>query len=155
MTQWSYAKKTGVGVTTGMRFNNFVVGPSNSSAFSAARSVAADLGSRDNPLVLCGQPGTGKTHLLNAVGAEVLDATPEAQVRYVSAGSFSRELAEAAEQGTVAAYLDSLAAHDLLLVDDIHLDEPAMRQRIAGSTRGSLERLTALSDTLAKLGGAR
>jgi chromosomal replication initiator protein len=123
MTQWSYAKKTGVGVTKGMRFNNFVVGPSNSSAFAVARSVTTDLASRDNPLVLCGQPGTGKTHLLNAMGAQVLESAPDAQVRYVSAGSFSRELAEAAEQGTVAGYLDSLTSHDLLLVDDIHLIE--------------------------------
>ncbi len=120
-SEWSYARKTGLALTRGMRFDNFVVGPSNSSAFSAARSVAANPGGSDNPFVLCGQPGTGKTHLLNAIGNEILDADGDAIVRYLSAGSFSRELAEAAERGTVTAYLDELSSHDVLLVDDLHL----------------------------------
>lgn len=121
MSEWSYARKTGVGLTKGMRFTNFVVGPSNSSAFATARSVAAEPGGRSNPLIVCGQPGTGKTHLLNAIGGEVLERAPDARVRYLSAGSFSRELAEAAERGTVGAYMEALASYDLLLVDDIHL----------------------------------
>jgi chromosomal replication initiator protein len=106
-----------------MRFDNFVVGPSNSSAFSVARSLTANPADAENLLILCGQGGTGKTHLLNAIGNEVLDLSPETRVRYLSAGSFSRELAEATEHGVVGQYMDSLAQSHVLLIDDLHLVE--------------------------------
>lgn len=123
MNQRSYSRKMGVGLTRGMRFNDFVVGPSNSSALSAARAVANNPAGLDGPLILCGQAGTGKTHLLNAIGNHVIAIEPETHVRCISAGSFSRELAEAAEQRTVREYVDSLVENDMLLIDDMHLVE--------------------------------
>ena len=141
MTSRSYARSFGVGLARGMRFNNFVVGPSNSSAFSVARSVAANPTDTDNLLILCGQGGTGKTHLLNAIGNEVLELSPESRVRYLSAGSFSRELAEATERGAVGRYLDSLAENHVLLVDDLHLveDRQWALERLIALVRRSLE----------------
>ncbi len=114
-------RRTGIGLTRGMRFDNFIVGPSNASAFNTARVITTHPRESDNPLVICGEPGTGKTHLLNAIGNAAVGLASEPLVHYLSAGSFSRELAEAEERGTVVEYLDSLADADVLLMDDLHL----------------------------------
>ena len=61
-------------------FDTFVVGGYNKLAHSAAQAVAEDPGHAYNPLFLYGGPGLGKTHLMHAIGHQILKKTPNAQI---------------------------------------------------------------------------
>lgn len=100
-------------------FENFVVGSSNNLAYLAAKKVAGNLGSTYNPLLLWGPTGVGKTHLLQAVGNEVLISTVNSKVIYVSAEKFTNEYIESLNNKTQAMFRQKYRNVDLLLVDDI------------------------------------
>lgn len=59
-------------------FDNFIVGKSNQSAFMAAKAVADKPGETYNPLLICGESGLGKTHLLDAIYNQVSAQLPDA-----------------------------------------------------------------------------
>jgi len=109
-------------------FGDFVVGPSNQLAHAACLAVAGDVGTRHNPLFICGGTGLGKTHLLGAVGNRVRELRPNARVVYVSAEAFMNQFIEALQTSSMAAfrarYRDRV---DVLLVDDV--------QFLAGKTQ--------------------
>jgi chromosomal replication initiator protein len=73
------------------RFEDFVVGPSNQLAVSAARSVAENPAARYNPLFIHGGCGLGKTHLLQAVCNELAETRPACQCQYVSGEEFTNQ----------------------------------------------------------------
>jgi chromosomal replication initiator protein len=89
-------------------FTNFIVGPSNHLAYTAAVAVAKAPGTAYNPLVICGGVGLGKTHLLQAVHAYVQQHTPAQLALYVPAQRFIREVGP-----------DRLPSIDILLIDDL------------------------------------
>ena len=65
-------------------FDNFIVGSSNDLAYTASRAVASSPGTKYNPLYLYGGVGLGKTHLMQAVGNEIIKNNPKAKILYIS-----------------------------------------------------------------------
>jgi len=100
-------------------FGNFVVGFSNNLAYLAANRVAEDLGGAYNPFLVYGSVGVGKTHLLQAIGNQVLSRVVDAKVLYVTAEKFTNDYLESLSNKTQAAFRQKYRSPHLLLVDDI------------------------------------
>ncbi len=102
-------------------FQSFIEGPSNRVAFAAARAVAeAGPGSvRFNPLFIHASVGLGKTHLLQAVAAEALQANPKARVVYLTAEYFMWRFATAIRDNNALTLKEQLRDIDLLIIDDM------------------------------------
>lgn len=102
-------------------FAAFVPGPSNQFARAAAQSVAENPGRAYNPLFLYGGSGLGKTHLLHAIGNEILSRNPRAQVRYVPTENFVNELINSIRLQRMAQFRDAYRSINVLLLDDVHI----------------------------------
>ena len=101
-------------------FDNFVVGNSNKTAYTTARTVAKDpAGSGLNPLFLYGDPGLGKTHLLYAITRELTAQHPDFNIIFVKGEDFMNELIEALANKTPVAFREKYRNADMLIVDDI------------------------------------
>lgn len=100
-------------------FDNFVAGPSNRLAAGAARRVAETPSQNYNPLVLHGDTGVGKTHLLHAIGQLAQAVRPNLSVQYSTAERYVEDLASAVAAGTYHFQEEHLGL-GLLLLDDIH-----------------------------------
>ncbi len=100
-------------------FENFVVGPSNRFAHSAAIAVASSPGDVYNPLFIYGPPGVGKTHLLYAIANGIRRQNPDAKIVYIKGDEFTNELITAIQQGRQAEFKNKYRQADLLLVDDV------------------------------------
>ncbi len=101
-------------------FASFVPGPSNQFARAAAKSVAENPGQAYNPLFIYGGSGLGKTHLLHAIGHEILAARPQARVRYVPTEQFVIEFITSIRLHRMALFRETYRSVDLLLLDDVH-----------------------------------
>jgi chromosomal replication initiator protein len=110
----------GSGLNDRYTFDRFVVGTHNQLAAAASRAVAETPARIYNPLFIYGGVGLGKTHLMHAVGHEILVRHPERRVAYVSAERFMNELVTAIQTGTTGAFRRHYRQIDLLLVDDVH-----------------------------------
>jgi chromosomal replication initiator protein len=100
-------------------FDSFVVGESNSFAYSSARAVTDKLGKLYNPLLFYGESGLGKTHLLHAIGNAALQANPKAIILYQTTDRFITEFINAIRFNHVNKFQDKYKNIDVLLVDDI------------------------------------
>jgi len=100
-------------------FETFVVGASNAVAFRAAQAVSAEPGTRFNPMFLHGGVGLGKTHLINAIGHEVLARRGRARVAVMSAESFMNTLITALRQDQMNAFRERFRQVDALILDDV------------------------------------
>ncbi|OGE80817.1 MAG: hypothetical protein A3H72_03650 [Candidatus Doudnabacteria bacterium RIFCSPLOWO2_02_FULL_48_8] len=100
-------------------FTSFVVGSNNQLAHAASQAVSKKPGQIYNPLFIYGGVGLGKTHLMQAVGAEVLKKTPEAKVLYVTSERFTNEFVTAVSAGKTNTFKSLYRNVDVLLVDDI------------------------------------
>ena len=100
-------------------FDNFVVGPSNRMAHSAAIAVSKAPGQVYNPLFIYGPPGVGKTHLLYAIANGIRRQNPNANVVYIKGDDFTNELIRAIQTGTNIEFRSKYREADLFLVDDI------------------------------------
>lgn len=100
-------------------FERFVVGVDNELAAAAARAVADKPAKMYNPLFLYGGVGLGKTHLMHAIGHEVLANDPTRKVRYLSSEQFTNELVTSIQQGEMANFRRRYREMDVLLVDDV------------------------------------
>jgi chromosomal replication initiation ATPase DnaA len=105
----------------GLSFAEFIEGPASDAAVKAARAVVAEPGTRFNPLFITGPSGTGKTHLLHAVGNELLAARPGAVVACLSAQAFTDELVQAIDAGRIEWWRRRFRRADALLLDDAQL----------------------------------
>lgn len=118
-------------------FDNFIVGPSNKFAYTAAKAIAADPGgqiskgrslSNYNPLFIYGNSGLGKTHILNAISYEVQRNYPDMKVVYIKTEDFANEFISCLGKKTVDEFHEKYRNNiDVFLVDDI--------QFIAGKTQ--------------------
>ena len=101
-------------------FEAFVVGPSNRFAHAASMAVAEAPAKSYNPLFIYGPVGLGKTHLMQAVGHEMLRLNPQAKVLYMTSERFTNQLINAIKTGTTVKFRDKYRTVDCLLIDDIH-----------------------------------
>ena len=103
-------------------FDTFVVGSYNKLAHSAGLAVAEDPGNAYNPLFLYGGPGLGKTHLMHAIGHQILKKNPNAQILYVTSEDFTNEVIDSIRSGNAAAMTklrEKYRTVDVLMVDDV------------------------------------
>ncbi len=110
----------------GYTFDNFIVGNSNKFAHAAAVAVTDKPGQTYNPLFIYGNSGLGKTHLLLAIGHDLLNKNPNLNVAYIKGDDFTNELIQAISRSTTNDFHEKYRNVELLLVDDI--------QFIAGKT---------------------
>ncbi len=100
-------------------FENFVVGPSNRFAHSAAIAVSKTPGQVYNPLFIYGPPGVGKTHLLYAIANGIRRDNPNANVVYIKGDEFTNELIAAIQNGKNIEFRSKYREADLFLIDDV------------------------------------
>lgn len=100
-------------------FDNLVTGRSNDLARAAAQQVAANPGTSYNPLFIYGGVGLGKTHLVHALGNEVLRHAPEKVIRYIHAEDYYSDVVRAFQQKSFDTFKRAYRSLDVLLVDDI------------------------------------
>ena len=104
----------------GFTFETFVTGPQNIMAYSAARSVAeATSGRTYNPLLIYGDSGLGKTHLLYAISHLRRKLFPKQKIVYIKGDDFINEFVELIRAGRGSEFRAKYRDADLLLVDDI------------------------------------
>lgn len=115
-----------------LRFDTYVVGPSNRLAVSAARAVAESPGKAYNPLFVYGDTGLGKTHLLMAVRAAALALEPGLAVEYRAAEDYVDQWQAAVEGGDPAGFRRQWEGVRLLLLDDIQFlaDRPEVQAEL-------------------------
>ncbi|MGI8929443.1 MAG: chromosomal replication initiator protein DnaA [Candidatus Limnocylindrales bacterium] len=100
-------------------FRNFIVGSANRLAHAASLSVAERPGHAYNPLFLYGGVGLGKTHLMHAIGNQVLARFPRKRVVYATSEKFTNEFITGIQQGKIDEFRSRYRRIDLLLIDDI------------------------------------
>lgn len=100
-------------------FESFIVGSSNQLAHATAISVSKNLGTTYNPLFIYGGVGLGKTHLLQAIGNEILKENPKHRVRYMASEKFLGELINSIRNKTIDKFKEEYKKINLLIVDDI------------------------------------
>ncbi len=101
-------------------FDNFITGPSNAIAHAAARGVADNPGTGNNPLFLYGSVGLGKTHLLQAICHEILRRRPTFRIAYRSCEQFTNEFVEALGRNATEEFRRRFRNVDMLVIDDVH-----------------------------------
>ncbi len=100
-------------------FTNFIVGSANRLAHAASLSVAERPGHAYNPLFLYGGVGLGKTHLMHAIGNQVIAKFPRKRVVYATSEKFTNEFIASIQQGKIDEFRARYRRIDLLLIDDI------------------------------------
>ncbi|MGQ0722123.1 MAG: chromosomal replication initiator protein DnaA, partial [Candidatus Eiseniibacteriota bacterium] len=101
-------------------FDTFVVGKSNQFANAAALAVAQHPAVTYNPLFIFGGSGLGKTHIMQAIGNQILRTRPDTLVHYASAENFMNEMIGAIQGGQTWDFRNKYRKIDVLLIDDIH-----------------------------------
>ncbi len=100
-------------------FETFVRGKANDLARAAALQVADHPGASYNPLFIYGGVGLGKTHLIQAIGNQVLRAVPAANVRYIHAERYFSDMIRAIRSKAFDDFRRRYDSLDVLLIDDI------------------------------------
>ncbi|MBQ5928806.1 MAG: chromosomal replication initiator protein DnaA [Oscillibacter sp.] len=102
-------------------FDTFVVGPSNKLAHAASKAVADHPAQNYNPLLIYGDSGLGKTHLIYAIANVIRRNDPNARIAYVKGDELTNELVRAIQEGPhkTAEMREKYRQADLLLVDDV------------------------------------
>jgi len=98
----------------------FIEGKSNSQARAAAQYVAGAPGGQYNPLLIYGDSGLGKTHLMHGVGHAILAGNPRARIVYVGAEQWLNQFTSAIRLGRAEEFKNHYRTADALLIDDIH-----------------------------------
>ncbi len=99
-------------------FDNFIVGSSNDLAYTASRAVAANPGVKYNPIYLYGGVGLGKTHLMQAIGNEIIKNDPKMRVLYISSETFVNEFLDYI-RFKKKGFSEKYRNVDVLIVDDM------------------------------------
>ena len=124
-------RATAAGLNPGFTFDNFVVGGNSQFAHAACEAVAAKRGVGYNPLFIHGGCGLGKTHLMHAIGREILRRRPDCRVIYLTCEKFTNEFIEAIRKGEIEKFRRRYRSSDVLLIDDV--------QFLAGKERSQEE----------------
>ena len=113
------ARSPGHRINPAFTFASFVGGKANQLARAAAIQVGQNPGQAYNPLFVYGATGLGKTHLVQAIGNELLEHNPKANIRYIHAERFVTDVVQAYQHKAFDAFKRSYHTLDLLLIDDI------------------------------------
>ena len=100
-------------------FKNFVEGKSNQLARAAATQIAENAGQAYNPLFIYGGVGLGKTHLMHAIGNEILQKNPQAKVLYLHSERFVADMIKALQRNAMNDFKRYYRSLNALLIDDI------------------------------------
>ncbi|MBI3627397.1 MAG: chromosomal replication initiator protein DnaA [Candidatus Sungbacteria bacterium] len=100
-------------------FETFIVGSFNELAHAAGQSIVKNPGTTYNPLFIYGGVGLGKTHLIQAIGNEMMKQNPTRKVRYVPAERFMGEIVEALKNQEMSRLKEKYRSVDMLIMDDI------------------------------------
>ncbi len=100
--------------------DSFIEGKSNSQARAAAQYVASAPGGQYNPLLIYGDSGLGKTHLMHGVGHAILTKNPRARIVYVGAEQWLNQFTSSIRLGRAEEFKNHYRTADALLIDDIH-----------------------------------
>jgi len=100
-------------------YDTQIVGNSNNFAYAAAQGIIKNPGLSYNPLFIWGGVGVGKTHLMQAVGHELLKTNPQFKIKYFPAETFSNELVSSLKSKTMNQFKDKYRNLDCILVDDV------------------------------------
>ncbi|MBL8382181.1 MAG: chromosomal replication initiator protein DnaA [Burkholderiales bacterium] len=100
-------------------FDTFVTGKANQLARAASIQVASNPGTSYNPLFLYGGVGLGKTHLVQAIGNQMVSAAPEARIRYIHAEQYVTDVVRAYQKKAFDEFKRYYHSLDLLIIDDI------------------------------------
>ncbi|MEX1116769.1 MAG: chromosomal replication initiator protein DnaA [Akkermansiaceae bacterium] len=119
------------GLNPAHTFASFVVGANSQFAHAACEAVAKKSGIGYNPLFIYGGPGLGKTHLMQAIGHELLRRQPGSRVVYLTCEKFTNEFIDAVRRGDIEKFRRRYRSSDVLLIDDV--------QFLAGKERSQEE----------------
>ena len=100
-------------------FETFVEGKSNHIALAASRQIGDGLKNSYNPLFIYGGVGLGKTHLMHAVGNEILKQDPNKKIVYVHSEKFVSDMVKSLQLGAINEFKQHYRSLDALLIDDI------------------------------------
>jgi len=104
-------------------FSNFIIGANNRLAEAVAQAVVESLGEAYNPVFFHGNTGVGKTHLMQAIGNEVINKFPDKKVVYISIEQFLNEMVESIRTKRNEDFRNKYRAVDLLIIDDVQFVE--------------------------------
>ena len=100
-------------------FENFVEGKSNQIAKAASLQVVESVGQVYNPLLIYGDVGLGKTHLMHAIGNAILQKNPASSILYLHSEKFMNDMIKGIQHNTMDAFKTHYRSLDALLIDDI------------------------------------
>ncbi|MCF7835302.1 chromosomal replication initiator protein DnaA [Candidatus Gracilibacteria bacterium] len=100
-------------------FDNFIIGSNNNFAFSAAKAVSENPGITYNPLFIYGNVGLGKTHLMQAIGNEIIQSFPEKVAVYLPCTKLIDEIIEGIKKNKLSNMMKKFDDVDVLLIDDV------------------------------------
>ena len=100
-------------------FEQLIVGNSNNFAFAAAQGIVANPGLTYNPFFIWGGVGVGKTHLMQAIGHELLRLHPQYHIRYFPAETFGNDLIASLRSKSMNQFKAKYRQLDCILVDDV------------------------------------
>ena len=113
------AEENTPGLVKSFTFDAFVEGKSNHMALAAAKQVAANPNGDYNPLFIYGGVGLGKTHLMHAVGNQILHSDRSKRIVYVHSEKFVADMVKALQLGAMSEFKEFYRNADALLIDDI------------------------------------
>lgn len=113
-------------------FDSFVVAPSNEFVYAAARRICEEPGAAYNPLFVYSGVGLGKTHLMNAVGNEIMDRHPAKNVYYIPTERFVNEVVSMIRHKKQEEFKEKYRNADVLLIDDVQFisGKPAVEEEL-------------------------
>jgi chromosomal replication initiator protein len=100
-------------------FENFIIGSGNRLAHAVSQAITEKPGKAYNPVFFYGKTGIGKTHLMQAVGNEILNKTPSKKIMYCNSEQFLNEVIDAIRSGKTESFRNNYRKLDVLIIDDI------------------------------------
>lgn len=114
----SFNPTISTGLNSKFTMDNFVVGTNNELAVAVAKNIIDNPGDKYNPFFLYGGPGLGKTHLVEAIGNELLKKNPKLKILYTPINHFYTDFINAVRKGDMENFHKKFQKLDVLIIDD-------------------------------------
>lgn len=113
------AQVRSIGMRSDYTFETFAVSTTNEMAHAAATAVSNHPGQSYNPLFLYGGVGVGKTHLMHAIGNNILKNNPNSRIIYCTGEEFTNDIVQAIQTKKANSFKERYRTANVLLIDDI------------------------------------